>query len=74
MFNHDVPHVHGHHPKYGHLIYVEVDPHHGSYIVTSPAAPGESALVSEDDVIAMDDGLLDREYGYVPDDYLAIFE
>lgn len=72
-FDHDVPHKKGFHPEYPHLIYVEADPHHGMYLVTSPAAEG-SMLASEDDLAAMEPRLLDEGYAYISDEYLPHFE
>jgi hypothetical protein len=72
----DEPADNGRHPTLDHLIYIELEPHHGSYLATTPAAPG-SLLVSEDDARTMlgdrfgdDDGDL---FGYVSDEYLDLW-
>lgn len=68
---HDVrPNSKGYHPKYSHLAYVELESHFGSYIVTSPARPGYSLLMSADDAEHMLPGSTEHGYGYVVDDYL----
>ncbi|QDP53594.1 MAG: hypothetical protein GOVbin556_58 [Prokaryotic dsDNA virus sp.] len=72
-FDHDVKHVKGFHPKYKHLAYYEIEPHYGSYILTSPAKEG-SILMNEDDARDMFEDRLDDGYGYFMDDYLDYFE
>lgn len=64
----------GRHPRWKHLILVECDRHYGMWIVTTPALPGKSMLVSSDDLAHMNPDLAEHEYGYVPDDYLECFE
>ena len=73
QFDHDVEDVKGFHPKYKHLAYYEIEPHYGSYILTSPAVEG-SLLMSEDDARHMFEDRLDDRYGYFIDDYLDFFE
>lgn len=64
------PNAEGRHPEYSHLVYVELEPHYGMYLVQPHTGTGYSTLLwSEDDCRAADEGLLDREYGYLPDDY-----
>jgi len=74
-FDHDVPpDENGYHPDYGHLVLFELEPHHGSYIVTSPAIEGD-ALLEEHDVEDMfgEDGIR-RGYAYLSDEYLVHIE
>jgi hypothetical protein len=72
------PDENGRHPNAKHLILVEFEHHHGSVIVTSPAAEG-SALLSYDDAYAMFSEhsfrIVDElSFGWVTDEYLSIFE
>lgn len=67
----------GRHPRYKHLIYIDAEPHHGSYIVTTPAKPNKSMLVSDDELQSMLDTQYVRDddnFGYISDEYLDMFE
>ena len=68
---HDVPPAeNGRHPEYSHLVYVEVEPHYGMYLIHPHSGTGYGTLLwSADDCLAADEGLLDREYGYLTEDY-----
>jgi len=66
----------GRHPEHAHLVYAEADPHHGSYIVTSPAVDGD-ILVSYDDLCAMFGDQHDPDgdtFGYISDEYADHFQ
>lgn len=70
----------GRHPKYKHLVYYELEPHHGSYILTAPATPENygDLLISDEDVDHMfgEDAEYAKQNGfaYGPDDYLEMME
>ena len=71
----------GRHPQYGHLVWVDCEPHHSMYLVTSPAMEGSSILMSGDDVAEMlgsqNEGEEEDEppqEGYVSDEYLTLFQ
>lgn len=70
----------GRHPKYKHLVYYELEPHHGSYILTAPATPENygDLLISDEDVDHMfgKDAEYAKQNGfaYGPDDYLGMME
>ena len=66
----------GRHPQCPGLVFIEADPHHSMYIVTSPATGG-GVLVDEDSLQAMlgdqYDYELNDQFGYVSDEYLEHF-
>jgi hypothetical protein len=61
----------GRHPKYSHLVMFEIEPHHGSYILTAQHNPG-SALISSDDAQEMFGDRFDDEFAYLTDEYLSL--
>ena len=73
-FDHMVaPRNDGRHPQYPHLVMVELEPHHGSYIARFSGHAGD-LLLSEDDARAMLGDQFDEEFGYVGDEYLDLLQ
>jgi len=67
------PTTDGRHPDAKHLVYFEISPHYGSYIVTAPLTQKGTALMSSDDVIeSFGEDAIDNEFGYGTDDYLDV--
>lgn len=67
------PDKHGRHPKYKHLVMFEIEPHHGSYILTANKHPGD-ALISQDDAREMFGKDYEAGFGYLTDEYLQLLE
>lgn len=71
---HHTPHENGRHPEHAHLVYFEVEQEHGMYLLTTPAKPGYSALISWEDWLHAV-GIkrqAELEFAYLPDDYLDV--
>jgi hypothetical protein len=66
------PDAYGRHPRYKHLIMFELEPHHGSYILTAAGHEGD-ALISEDDALEMfGERGIDNGFAYLTDEYLDL--
>ena len=81
-FDHDAPHdENGNHPTLHGLVYFEVEEHHSSLLLTTPAAEGD-ALISFEDwylMIGTSEGFGKADssvwnYGYASDEYLTLFD
>ena len=68
------PDENGRHPERPELVMFEAEPYNSMYIVTTPAEPAGSMLVSEDEWLAMvgSRDQADLEFAYCSDEYLDL--
>ena len=67
-----VPLKNGRHPVYQHLVYCELMPHYGSYILTIQGQKGDALLSSEDAEHLLGDDILEKGYGYATDELVSL--
>ena len=66
----------GFHPKYGHLVYAEIEQHYGSWLLCFPMMPDAPGpmLISDDDAQHIFEGQYDDGFAYIVDDYIDAAE